>query len=74
MVDEIHFQLGDKVNIDGHDDIEATIIAFMFDGSWKYQLSWFQNGDHKSADWFQGWRLSIAESQRVENYPKLMQK
>lgn len=70
---ELHFDLGKKVKIDGDGDIVATITAFSFDGIWRYQLSWFNNGDHKS-DWFQGWRLSEIEPEQVETYPKLGQK
>ncbi len=73
MENEIHFNLGDKVKIDGDGNIVATIIAFNFDGIWKYQLSWFTNGEHRS-DWFQGWRLSEVESVQVDTYPKLGQK
>jgi hypothetical protein len=73
LLNESHFNLGDKVKIDGDGDIVATITAFSFDGAWRYQLSWFTNGDHRS-DWFQGWRISMVEPDEVESYPKLGQK
>lgn len=67
---EVSFDLGQEVEIDGDENLVAIITAFSYDGCWKFQISWFFNGEHKS-DWFQEWRLKPSKKALVEDYPKL---
>lgn len=59
MIVEAKFDFGDQVKID-NGDIVGVIITISLQGDEQkcsYEVSWFHNGEMKSA-WFYDWRLT----------------
>lgn len=61
---ESEHNIGDRVTVDGCDDLRARITQVLFKAGHpltstfvcEYECSWIHNGDAKSA-WLQAWRI-----------------